>query len=67
MPLVAHHFGQVTPAAPVGNLVLVPLVELAVLPCGLVGALLALLHPVLGAAPLWIAGLASRAALYGAE
>ena len=67
MPLVAHHFGQVTPAAPVGNLVLVPLVELAVLPCGLVGALLALLHPVLGAAPLWIAGVASRAALYGAE
>jgi len=37
MPLVAHHFGEVTPAAPVGNLVLVPAVELAVLPCGLVG------------------------------
>jgi competence protein ComEC len=67
MPIVAHHFGEVTPAAPVGNLVLVPLVELAVLPCGLVGALLALIHPVLGAAPLWIAGLASRAALCGAD
>jgi len=67
MPLVAHHFGEVTPAAPVGNLVLVPLVELAVLPCGLVGALLAMIHPVLGAAPLWVAGLASRAALFGAE
>jgi competence protein ComEC len=67
MPLVAHHFGEVTPVAPVGNLVLVPLVELAVLPCGLVGALLALAHPVLGAAPLWIAGVASQAALYGAE
>ena len=67
MPLVAHHFGEVTPAAPVGNLVLVPLVELAVLPCGLVGALLALVHPVLGAAPLWIAGVASQAALYGAD
>ena len=67
MPLVAHHFGEVTPAAPVGNLVLVPLVELAVLPCGLVGALLALVHPVLGAAPLWIAGMASQAALYGAD
>ncbi|HJX55025.1 MAG TPA: ComEC/Rec2 family competence protein, partial [Polyangia bacterium] len=67
MPLVAHHFGEVTPAAPVGNLVLVPLVELAVLPCGLVGALLALIHSVLGAAPLWIAGLASQAALYGAD
>jgi competence protein ComEC len=67
MPIVAHHFGEVTPAAPVGNLVLVPLVELAVLPCGLVGALLALAHPILGAAPLWIAGLASRAALLGAD
>jgi competence protein ComEC len=67
MPIVAHHFGEVTPAAPVGNLVLVPLVELAVLPCGLVGALLALVHPVLGAAPLWIAGLASQAALFGAD
>ena len=67
MPLVAHHFGEVTPAAPVGNLVLVPLVELAVLPCGLVGALLALIHPVLGAAPLWVAGLASRTALCGAD
>jgi len=67
MPLVAHHFGEVTPAAPIGNLVLVPLVELAVLPCGLVGALLALLHPIVGALPLWIAGLASQAALFGAE
>ena len=67
MPLVAHHFGEVTPAAPVGNLVLVPLVELAVLPCGLVGALLAFIHPMVGALPLWIAGLASRAALYGAD
>ena len=67
MPLVAHHFGEVTPVAPLGNLVLVPLVELAVLPCGLVGALLALFDPLLGAVPLWIAGLASRAALYGAE
>ena len=50
-PLVAHHFGEVTPAAPLGNLVLVPLVELIVLPCGLVGALLGLAHPWLGALP----------------
>jgi competence protein ComEC len=27
-PLVAHHFGEVTPAAPLGNLALVPLIEL---------------------------------------
>ena len=63
MPLVAHHFGEVTPAAPIGNLVLVPIVELVVLPCGLVGALLALAHPWLGALPLVLAGLASRMAL----
>src|SRR5207253_2619360 len=36
-PLVAHHFGEVTPAAPLGNLVLVPLIELAILPLGLAG------------------------------
>ena len=63
MPLVAHHFGEVTPAAPIGNLVLVPIVELVVLPCGLVGALLALAHPWLGALPILLAGLASRVAL----
>ena len=38
MPIVAHHFGEITPAAPLGNLVLVPIVEILVLPCGLVGA-----------------------------
>lgn len=63
MPLVAHHFGEITPAAPIGNLVLVPIVELAVLPCGLVGSLLALAHPWLGAVPLHAAGLASHLAL----
>jgi competence protein ComEC len=63
MPLVAHHFGEITPAAPIGNLVLVPIVELVVLPCGLVGSLLALAHPWLGALPLLLAGLASRVAL----
>ncbi len=62
-PLVAHHFGEVTPAAPIGNLVLVPVVELVVLPCGLVGSLLALLHPWLGALPIMLAGLASRLAI----
>ena len=66
-PLVAHHFGEITPAAPIGNLALVPLVELLVLPCGLVGALLALAHPWLGALPLLIAGLASRLALFLAD
>ena len=40
-PLVAHHFGEVTPAAPLGNLLLVPLVEMVVVPFGLGGAALA--------------------------
>jgi competence protein ComEC len=66
-PFVAHHFGEVTPAAPIGNLVLVPLVELAVLPCGLVGALMGMIHPWLGAVPLWMAGQGSRLALAVAE
>ena len=66
-PLVAHHFGEITPAAPIGNLVLVPVVELVVLPCGLAGALLALAHPWLGALPLLLAGLASRLAIAAAE
>jgi competence protein ComEC len=66
-PLVAHHFGEITPAAPLGNLVLVPIVELVVLPCGLVGALLALAHPWAGAVPLMVAGFASRLALLLAE
>lgn len=62
-PLVAHHFGELTPAAPVGNLVLVPIVELLVLPCGLVGALLGIIHPWLGGIPLFVAGQSSRLAL----
>jgi competence protein ComEC len=67
MPIVAHHFGEITPAAPLGNLVLVPIVELVVLPFGLAGALLALVHPWLGALPLLAAGLASHLALGLAE
>ena len=67
-PLVAHHFGEVTPAAPLGNLLLVPLVEMVVVPCGLGGAVLA---ATLGNAWGWplltVAGWASRAALAIAE
>jgi competence protein ComEC len=40
-PLVAHDFGEIAPAAPLGNLALVPLVELGVVPLGLGGAALA--------------------------
>jgi competence protein ComEC len=66
-PLVAHHFGEITPAAPLGNLVLVPIVELVVLPCGLIGALLGLAHSWLGALPLWLAAFASQTALAAAD
>jgi competence protein ComEC len=63
-PLVAHHFGEITPAAPLGNLALVPLVELVILPLGLGGALLGAVHPWLGVIPLAAAGGAARLALW---
>jgi competence protein ComEC len=66
-PLVAHHFGEITPAAPAGNLALVPLIELGLLPLGLGGALLELVHPALGAVPLTLAGWGARVALAAAE
>lgn len=67
-PLVAHHFGEVTPASLAGNLVLVPLVELVVVPFGLAGAALGALG---ASAPAWlllqVAATAARAALGVAE
>jgi competence protein ComEC len=66
-PLVAHHFGEFTPAAPAGNLLLVPLVELVVLPCGLFGAILGLIHPWLAFIPLKLAGLGAGLSLLIAE
>jgi len=65
-PLVAHHFGEFTPAALLGNLVLTPQVELLVVPLGLFGALLGLLHPVLGWLPLLLGEYATRLALFTA-
>jgi competence protein ComEC len=62
-PLVAHCFGQIAPAAPLGNLALVPLVELVVVPCGLFGAAAAAAWAPLGRLPLAIAALAARAAI----
>ncbi|HVR63337.1 MAG TPA: DNA internalization-related competence protein ComEC/Rec2, partial [Polyangia bacterium] len=62
-PLVAHHFGEIAPAAPLGNLALVPLVEMVVVPCGLLGAALDALAPPLGHWPLQVAALATRVAL----
>ncbi len=67
-PIVAHHFGEVTPAAPLGNLLLVPLVEFIVVPCGLLGASLgAILGRPWGFPLLAVAEWASRAALWLAD
>jgi competence protein ComEC len=66
-PLGAHHFGEVAPASPIGNLVLVPLVEMVVVPFGLAGAALAVVWPAAGGIPLRIAGLGARLALAAAR
>ncbi len=62
-PLGAHHFGEVAPASPIGNLLLVPLVEMVVVPFGLAGAALATVTRAAGGLLLAIAGLAARLAL----
>ena len=66
-PLVAHHFGEVAPLSPLGNLALVPIVELAVVPIGLAGAAAGAVWAPLGKLPLAAAGLAARAALAVAD
>ncbi|HTA18331.1 MAG TPA: ComEC/Rec2 family competence protein [Polyangia bacterium] len=62
-PLVAHDFGELAPASPLGNLALVPLVELGVVPLGLFGGALAALGAPFGRLGLRGAGLAARLAL----
>src|SRR4029079_7726990 len=62
-PLVAHHFGEAARLSPLGNLALVPIVELAVVPVGLAGAVAGALWAPLGKLPLTAADLAARAAL----
>jgi competence protein ComEC len=62
-PLVAHCFGEVAPLAPLGNLALVPLVELGVVPAGLAGATAAAIWTPLGRLPLALAAAAARLAL----
>ncbi|MEO8213134.1 MAG: ComEC/Rec2 family competence protein [Myxococcales bacterium] len=67
-PVVAHHFGEVTPAAPLGNLVLVPLVEMVVVPFGLLGATVGCLLGTTCSLPLLkVADTAARLALWAAE
>jgi competence protein ComEC len=62
-PLVAHDFGELAPASPLGNLALVPLVELGVVPLGLFGSGLAALGLSVGRLALVVAGAAARLAL----
>ena len=62
-PLVAHHFGEVAPLSPLGNLALVPIVELAVVPVGLAGAAAGALWAPLGKLPLAAAGFAAKGTL----
>ena len=66
-PLVAHDFGTLAPAAPLGNLALVPLVELGVVPLGLFGAALAALGAAPGRLALRAAGAVARLALAVAD
>lgn len=62
-PLCAHHFNQVSLIGPLANLVMVPLVGLALTPLCLVSALLAALSPALAAQPLSLAEPLAEAAL----
>jgi competence protein ComEC len=62
-PLLAHDFGELAPAAPLGNLALVPLVELGVVPLGLFGAALTAAGVAPGRLALRAAGAAARLAL----
>lgn len=67
-PLVAHAFGEIAPAGPVGNLVLVPLIELVVVPFGLAGAVVGALGATGASVPfLTVAAWASRGSLAVAE
>lgn len=63
-PLGVHHFAEIAPAAPLGNLLLVPPLELGALPLGLAGSTLGAIHPVLGWVPLKLAGALAAAALW---
>jgi competence protein ComEC len=62
-PIGAHVFGEVPPLAPLGNLALVPLVEMGVVPVGLAGATAAAVWPPLGRWLLWLAAAAARLTL----
>lgn len=58
-PLCAVHFSQLQAAGLIGNLLAVPLGEIAVVPLGIAGAALGLLWPAAAALPLALAGWAA--------
>ena len=62
-PLCAHVFAEIAPMAPLGNLALVPLCEMVVVPVGLAGAAAGAIWAPLGRWPLALAGAAARLAL----
>ena len=62
-PLVSHHFAELAPASPLGNLLLVPPVELGIVPLGLLGAALGALWAPLGYLPLVLADWLCRLSL----
>ena len=66
-PLCAHHFAEIAPAAPVGNLLLVPPLEMGALPLGLLGSTLGAVHPALGLVPLRLAGWLTSFSLWLAD
>ncbi|HTB59564.1 MAG TPA: ComEC/Rec2 family competence protein [Polyangia bacterium] len=62
-PLCAHVFAEIAPMAPLGNLALVPLCEMVVVPVGLAGATAAAVWAPLGRWPLALAAVAARLTL----
>jgi competence protein ComEC len=62
-PLCAHVFAEIAPMAPFGNLALVPLCEMVVVPVGLAGAAAGAIWAPLGRWPLALAAAAARLAL----
>lgn len=62
-PLVAHAFGEIAVASPLGNLILTPMVELLLVPLGLAGASVGSIARWLGWFPLALAGLAAELTL----
>lgn len=66
-PLCAHHFAELSPASPLGNLLIVPLVEVGIVPAGLLGSVLGALWDPLGYLPLGVASGLAGVTLWLAE